>query len=144
MKYITSEEFIGMMSHRDLDDLTDNLEQFERDNLLEQVNKDAVSEIDSYLAGRYDTQASSYDPYLTTLTRDLMHYRLYKRRDGLNLPESVQKDYQNTLKILDKIAKNDIILSMDKPNNKEENPNNPNIGVVFQTADRALTTRYTL
>lgn len=137
--YITETQFISLMSERDLSDLLDNLEGALRTNLLEEVNKEAVSEINPYLKDRYVLPASASDDKLTTLTKDLMKYRLYKRRDELNLPDNVIKGYQMIVKDLERIANGTINLSIDKAGGGGDTAIQN-----VQTANRPVTPRYNL
>ena len=137
--YVEETEFIALMSERDLNDLTDNLEGTERTELLELVNKEAVGEINSYLQDRYTLPVTGTDDKLTTLTKDLMKYRLYKRRDELNLPDNVLRGYQMIVKDLERIANGTINLSIDKAGGGD----NTAIQNV-QTENRPVTPRYNL
>lgn len=141
LTYITEAQLLSMMSERDLSDLTDNLEGVEKTALLEEVNKDATSEINSYLLGRYDLPANASDPYITTLTKNLMKYYLYNRRDAGNIPEPIQKMYFSLVKDLEKIASGTKNIGFPKAGSTANtNSGNQNI----QTANRPKTERYTL
>lgn len=114
LTYITETQFIAMMSEQDFSDLLDNLEGTDRSNLIEEVNKEAVSIINPYLKDRYTLPVNGSDEYLTTICKDLMVYRLYKRRNGSDVPDNILKEYRNLRSDLKDIANNTVSLSIER------------------------------
>lgn len=110
MLYISEDELFAVMSDRDLFDLTDNLEPAAKSALLESVNEDAVGLIHGYLRGRYTLPVAAPDSFLKGIVKDITKYLLYKRRDILNVPESLLKQYASTIGMLKDIQKGVMIL----------------------------------
>lgn len=110
MLYINEDELFAVMSERDLFDLTDNLNPAAKSALLESVNEDAVGLIHGYLRGRYELPVASPDAFLKGIVKDVMKYHLYKRRDVLNVPETLLKQYASTIGMLKDMQKGVMIL----------------------------------
>lgn len=118
MKYITVDEFkahVGESFY--LDNLTDQ-DGILQVSLLDEVNKQAYSEMDSYLRGAYDLDGIKQDLLLTTLCGDIMKYRLYKRRNEQQDIENIYTSYKDAIKTLEKIQSNKIQLALNKPEDK--------------------------
>jgi phage gp36-like protein len=108
--YISEEELFAVMSDRDLFDLTDNIQPEAKSQLLEMVNEDAVGIIHGYLRGRYELPIASPDAFFKGLLKDIMKFLLYKRRDMLNVPDTVLKQHATTLGTLKDIQKGTMLL----------------------------------
>lgn len=104
MKYITAEEFLGHINKQALAQLTDSKTGEPDMELLERVNKDAVSEVDHHLCGVYALPLLEPVPHeIKVITADIMKFRLYERRDARNLSEMTLKLYQMALNKLNSI-----------------------------------------
>lgn len=73
----------------------------------------AADIIDGFLRGRYTLPLSSSPPLITSIACDLTIYYLYERRFGLNMPETLQKRYENSMKLLKGIQSGMILLGIE-------------------------------
>lgn len=97
---------------------TPTLIQLSSDNGQEEVNRVVVEEaiiysstlIDGYLRGRYSLPLDAHFPLLRILSIDLSIYRLYSRRMRNEMPEVIQKNYDNAISTLRDIQKGVITL----------------------------------
>lgn len=97
---------------------TPTLIQLSSDNGQEEVNRVVVEEaiiysstlIDGYLRGRYSLPLDAHFPLLRILAIDLSIYRLYSRRMRNEMPEVIQKNYDNAISTLRDIQKGVITL----------------------------------
>ena len=120
---------------------TPTLIQLSSDNGQEEVNRAVVEEaiiysstlIDGYLRGRYSLPLDAHFPLLRILAIDLSIYRLYSRRMRNEMPEVIQKNYDNAISTLRDIQKGVITLQaendlLESSNfNAEEYKTNKNI-----------------
>ena len=120
---------------------TPTLIQLSSDNGQEEVNRVVVEEaiiysstlIDGYLRGRYTLPLNIHFPLLRILAIDLSIYRLYSRRMRNEMPEVIQKNYDNAISTLRDIQKGVITLQaendlLESSNfNAEEYKTNKNI-----------------
>lgn len=120
---------------------TPTLIQLSSDNGQEEVNRVVVEEaiiysstlIDGYLRGRYSLPLDAHFPLLRILSIDLSIYRLYSRRMRNEMPEVIQKNYDNAISTLRDIQKGVITLQaendlLESSNfNAEEYKTNKNI-----------------
>ena len=120
---------------------TPTLIQLSSDNGQEEVNRVVVEEaiiysstlIDGYLRGRYSLPLDTHFPLLRILAIDLSIYRLYSRRMRNEMPEVIQKNYDNAISTLRDIQKGVITLQaendlLESSNfNAEEYKTNKNI-----------------
>ena len=120
---------------------TPTLIQLSSDNGQEEVNRVVVEEaiiysstlIDGYLRGRYSLPLDAHFPLLRILAIDLSIYRLYSRRMRNEMPEVIQKNYDNAISRLRDIQKGVITLQaendlLESSNfNAEEYKTNKNI-----------------
>ncbi|MCT4638942.1 MAG: DUF1320 domain-containing protein [Bacteroidales bacterium] len=79
---------------------------------IEDINKDAVSEIELYLRGVYPLPLQEPDRIVTVLTCDIMKFRFYKKRDEANIPDNIVALYKGSLKTLEKIKSRSLVLKM--------------------------------
>jgi phage gp36-like protein len=111
MLYISEEELFAVLSERDLSDLSDNLETLEKTALLEDINGDAVGLVHGYLRGRYELPMVAPDAFIKGIVKNVMKFKLYERRDALNVPENIRKWYEvNVLGVLAQIQTGKIVL----------------------------------
>lgn len=143
MKYLAEADLNTIMSERDLAHLTDELGTIETTVLLTEINKQAVAEIEGYLKGRYElptANAPGDEQILKNLTLDMMKYRLYKRRNGEDIPDAILKTYSQNIDLLRNIAKGVVKLNLPKPN-ATNSSNSP--GTIL-SRERETNERYTL
>lgn len=124
MLYVTIADLDAVLSQRDLYDLTDNLDTNAKAALLESINEDATGLVHGYLRGRYILPVAEPDNFLKGIVKDIMKYLLYKRRDALNMPDVLLKQYADTLALLKDIQKGVIVLDAATP----QAPNGNNAG----------------
>ena len=120
---------------------TPTLIQLTSDDGQEEVNRVVALEailysstlIDGYLRGRYSLPLDAHFPLLRILAIDLSIYRLYSRRMRNEMPEVIQKNYDNAISTLRDIQKGVITLQaendlLESSNfNAEEYKTNKNI-----------------
>lgn len=80
------------------------------DSLIEQLNDVAVGEVHGYVRGVYDVPFAVCDDLVSQTVTEIMHYLLYKSRDGAAIPDTVADIYKNAIKRLEKIQRRDIVL----------------------------------
>ncbi len=71
--------------------------------------------IDGSLRGRYLLPLSPVPGLLVNLAATITLRRLYARRSAVKVPESLQDDYKNALKILESIQKGTVTLGVGLP-----------------------------
>lgn len=111
------------MAYTDLNSLkyligADTVRQLTDDNGTGSIDNNTVTEhidisqklIDGYLRGRYDVEMSDED--VPELIKDactkLTAYSLYRRKQKLTMPETVMKDYKDSINFLKDIQKGKI------------------------------------
>lgn len=113
MRYITREQFAKITEHGELTQLTEG-----NDEIIEQVNKEAVAEIDGYLRGIYTLPLTDPpDVIITSIAASLMKFLLYRRRDERTIPDKVIEMYKITIAKLKDIRQRKI--TIDAPGVKE-------------------------
>ena len=71
--------------------------------------------VDGYLRGRYLLPLSPVPGLLVNLAATITLRRLYARRSAVKVPESLQDDYKNALKILENLQKGTVTLGVGAP-----------------------------
>ena len=85
------------------------------DTLLEKLNSVSVGELHGYVRGVYDVPFDEpADPVVSQTVAELMHYQLYKQRDGANIPATVSDLYKQAVRRMEKLQRREIILSVDQ------------------------------
>ena len=134
MDYCTIEDIETQTSTPTLIQLTsdDGQEEINRVVALEAILYSSTL-IDGYLRGRYSLPLDAHFPLLRILAIDLSIYRLYSRRMRNEMPEVIQKNYDNAISTLRDIQKGVITLQaendlLESSNfNAEEYKTNKNI-----------------
>ena len=134
MDYCTIEDIETQTSTPTLIQLTsdDGQEEINRVVALEAILYSSTL-IDGYLRGRYSLPLDAHFPLLRILAIDLSIYRLYSRRMRHEMPEVIQKNYDNAISTLRDIQKGVITLQaendlLESSNfNAEEYKTNKNI-----------------
>ena len=134
MDYCTIEDIETQTSTPTLIQLTsdDGQEEVNRVVALEAILYSSTL-IDGYLRGRYSLPLDAHFPLLRILAIDLSIYRLYSRRMRNEMPEVIQKNYDNAISTLRDIQKGVITLQaendlLESSNfNAEEYKTNKNI-----------------
>ena len=121
MFYIDLGYFKNLFTDRDFADLTDNKQATELTTLLTGINERVVSRVHGYLRGRYAIPLPNpVDELITGVVGDLMKCALYRRRDELNLPESILKLEKDSYAELEKISKGSITIAVVEENTNDE------------------------
>ena len=111
MDYCTIEDIETHVSTSTLIQLTSDYEQDEVDRV---VDEEAIiyssTLIDGYLRGRNTLPMDARFPLLRIVAIDLSVYRLYSRRMRDDMPEVIEANYKNAIKILQDIQKGAISL----------------------------------
>ena len=111
MDYCTIEDIETYVSTSTLIQLTSDYEQDEVDRVVaEEAIIYSSTLIDGYLRGRYTLPLDARFPLLRIIAIDLSVYRLYSRRMRDDMPEVVEANYKNAIKILQDIQKGAISL----------------------------------
>ena len=114
MSYCTRADIDARLSADELIGLTDNDGLGTPDETrIAQVIADADAEIDSYCAKLYVTPLSPVPAVITKLAADITVYNLYALRRGA--PEDRKQRYQDAIALLKLIAKGDVALGADSP-----------------------------
>lgn len=71
---------------------------------------DAGELIDGYVSGRYQVPLTVVPSLIKTLAVDLAVYKLYMRRKKKSVPDMVQKQYDNALKLLRDIQSGKVVI----------------------------------
>ena len=118
MDYCTIEDIETHVSTSTLIQLTSDYEQDEIDRVVaEEAIIYSSTLIDGYLRGRYNLPLDTRFPLLRIVAIDLSIYRLYSRRMRDDMPEVIEANYKNAIKILQDIQKGTIALETDTDTN---------------------------
>ena len=118
MDYCTIEDIETHVSTSTLIQLTSDYEQDEIDRVVaEEAIIYSSTLIDGYLRGRYNLPLDTRFPLLRMVAIDLSIYRLYSRRMRDDMPEVIEANYKNAIKILQDIQKGTISLETDTDTN---------------------------
>lgn len=118
MDYCTIEDIEKHVSTSTLIQLTSDYEQDEIDRVVaEEAIIYSSTLIDGYLRGRYNLPLDTRFPLLRIVAIDLSIYRLYSRRMRDDMPEVIEANYKNAIKILQDIQKGTISLETDTDTN---------------------------
>ena len=96
----------------------DDLIQLTDDNEIGAVDSDVVDGvisqqdelINGYLRGRYDVPLDPVPGLVASLAIDLCAYAFYCRRAHIEIPEPIEKSYNNALKLLREIQSGTVLL----------------------------------
>lgn len=115
MDYCTIEDIETHVSTSTLIQLTSDYEQDEIDRVVaEEAIIYSSTLIDGYLRGRYNLPLDTRFPLLRIVSIDLSIYRLYSRRMRNEMPEVIEANYKNAIKILQDIQKGAISLETEE------------------------------
>jgi len=107
--YCTIEDIRRYVSEETLTELTDDTSSGSVDtDIVDGIITDAADEVNSYIQARYTVPLASVPRFISQLTIEIAIYRLYKRRFAMEMPESLDRSYQNALKNLRLIQKGDV------------------------------------
>jgi len=119
MVFIKREELLTYIEEGVLDALTSK-----NNNILDNIEKYAISEIDGYISGKYNTDVmfakrnDKRNPYLISLVIDIMLFQLYARTTSDNIPEIKTSKYAKAIEYLENVAKGKITPNYPVKNNK--------------------------
>ncbi|MEI6846571.1 MAG: phage protein Gp36 family protein [Chlorobiaceae bacterium] len=83
--------------------------------LVDSIEETALGELHGYLRGIYSVPlADPVEPLLRQTIAELMHYQLYKQRDGANLPDKILELYKGTVKRMQAMQRREIVLDAAK------------------------------
>ena len=108
MAYITAallEERIGSTLYGQLINQSDSQKAT---TLINNIINRACGRLDMYLANRYTVPLQTVTGAIEDYTLTFAEYELYSRTDWPDIPEKLQKKYDNMLKELDKIASGEL------------------------------------
>lgn len=95
-------------------------------NLLDEINKRTVAEVEGHLRGIYvlplAADLQDVDPQITEIVNYIMQFGLYSRIDGADVPETVESTYNAQIKRLEKIAARTVTLAHDKVDVDDDTP----------------------
>lgn len=112
MPYVTQQQLVDRFGEEELIQLTDRANTGTIDAaVLNQAISDAGSEIDGYLAGRYQLPLATVPSILALYCGDIARYRLY---DDV-AREEVRKRYDDAIEFLRLVAKGTVRLGADEP-----------------------------
>lgn len=80
--------------------------------IAEEAIEYADSTIDGYLRGRYTLPLNPVPKIIQKISIDIAIYHIYSRRFELEMPEGMQKRYENAIKLLENIQKGVIAFNM--------------------------------
>ena len=116
--YCTIDVIDSYVSTSTLVQLTSDYEQDEIDRAVaEEAIIYSSTLIDGYLRGRYTLPLDARFPLLRIVAIDLSVYRLYSRRMRDDMPEVIETNYKNAIKILQDIQKGSISLETNTDTN---------------------------
>ncbi|HSA06151.1 MAG TPA: DUF1320 domain-containing protein [Candidatus Gastranaerophilales bacterium] len=106
MTYCSISDITAAISNSDLAQLTNDSggDTVDSSRIIDALNY-VDNIIDGYLRGRYDLPLAVIPDELKYLAVDFVVYKLYSRRMFSEIPDSVNKSYQNVIKILEQIQK---------------------------------------
>lgn len=111
MDYCTIDDIETHVSTSTLIQLTSDYEQEEVDRVVaEEAIIYSSTLIDGYLRGRYNLPLDTHFPLLRIIAIDLSIYRLYSRRMRNDMPQVIEDNYKNAIKLLQDIQKGTISL----------------------------------
>jgi len=114
--YCQIEDIQKFVDNHTLIQLTDDNQTGEVDSVVvEEAIIYSETLIDGYLRGRYSLPLALSPKIITYVALDLSIYRLYSRRLGTDMPESINEKYKNAIKTLEKIQKGIVSLGIEIP-----------------------------
>ncbi len=119
--YCTIEDIQKFVDNSTLIHLTDDNQTGEIDTtVIEEAIIYSETLTDAYLRGRYSLPLPQAIKIITFIVLDLSIYRLYSRRLGTDMPESINEKYKNAIKTLEKIQKGIVSLGIEIPGTAPE------------------------
>lgn len=131
---------------------SDILERFDEEELVELTNddpnaggvdstviakaiEDAEAEINGYCAKWYEIPLTPVPDLTKKLCIDIAIYNLFTRRTQFTVPESVRDKYENAIKLLTKVSRQEVLLGADTVTPVASSGR----GGVFEADDRVFT-----
>ncbi len=143
MKYITLEEFYGFVVKPEVVKLTEGKDGEPAMEVLEEVNRNAVSDLEGYLRGLYRLPLREpVEPLVGTIVGELMRFYLRTRRNDQNVSDSVYKLYQITIGKLKDIQQRRIVLDAEALAGNDET-GLPSGGVLSWTPSQKFPNHFT-
>lgn len=114
MAYCTLSDIKQHILDKDIAQVTDDLlGQNIDESLVAEKCQEASEIVDGFLRGRYSLPLSSIPSLITSISCDIAIYKLYERRFALDMPESLQKRYDNAMKLLKSIMAGQLLLGIE-------------------------------
>ena len=115
MKYLTLEDLTSLIKKNVIDDLSEN-----NYNLLNQLEDIAVSEVDTYIGFKFDTDAAlkANNQFLKMLVMDIFNYHFNTRMTHTQMPMITDNRYKDAKQLLKDISFGKIVPNL--PMNQEE------------------------
>jgi len=114
MAYSTQSDILEQLDEDTLIQLTDDADTGAVDtSVVDRAIADADAEIDSYCGVRYSVPFTTVPDRVRKLSVDIAIYNLYARRKGS--PEHRKERYDNAIRFLKDVAKNQASLGKDDP-----------------------------
>lgn len=114
MAYCTLTDIQQHILDKDIAQVTDDvLGQTINESLVAEKCAEASEIVDGFLRGRYTLPLTSIPSLITSISCDIAIYKLYERRFVLDMPESLQKRYDNAFKLLKSIQAGQLLLGIE-------------------------------
>lgn len=112
--YCTLFDLLAVVQEADLVQLTDDDGQGVIDEEKAAAAIAAAEDlVDGYLRGRYTLPLDPIPKLVTRIAVDISLFNLYKRRLSLKMPESLEKSFDNSMKVLGQIQSGKVSLGVD-------------------------------
>jgi phage gp36-like protein len=113
--FITKDDMQSLVKRYKLDQILED-----DDSILDEAEKEAIAEVESYLFQTYDTTAEfakvddNRNTYLLTLCKRVTLWYVYQRIEDELIPERVEENYAATIATLETVQSGDRALKLDR------------------------------
>ncbi|TAK63654.1 MAG: DUF1320 domain-containing protein [Bacteroidetes bacterium] len=115
MAYSTKADILSYCSPEELAQLSSEQGDIVDDKVVGKAITDADSEIDSYLAVRFTVPVSPTPARVNQLSSQIALYNLYSRRPAITMNDTVETNYNNAVKFLQKVSEGSASIGIDPP-----------------------------
>lgn len=146
MAYSATADILKVMSEPELVQLSndDAAATTADETNVAQAITDADEIIDGFVRGRYGVPLSPVPGLIKKLSVDIAVYHLWMRRRRAEMPEGIEKSYQNAVKLLEKIQQGKVLLSASELESGAETADGSGDIRVNKTADDRLFNKDTM
>jgi phage gp36-like protein len=109
MGYCEIEDVKAIMTEEDLKFYTNSDEE-----VLSAI-EDASAEIDAYLTGRFEVPLKKVPAIIKKICADITVWNLVSRKQRTEAPQVILERYKAAVKLLEKLAKGEITLAVERP-----------------------------